>query len=63
MYKNVIDIRREVPKDVLKSLVTIADKAFNNRAGKVKNVSTSPYRFIYEEEKTNTGVWKLVCSI
>lgn len=34
MYINVIDIRREVPKDVLKSLVTIADKAFNNRAGK-----------------------------
>ena len=34
MYRNVIDIRREVPKDVLKSLVTIADKAFNNRAGK-----------------------------
>ena len=44
MYRNVIDIRREVPKDVLKRLVAIADKAFNNRAGKVKNVSMSPYR-------------------
>ena len=63
MYRNVIDIRREVPKDVLKRLVDIADKAFNNRAGKVKNVSTSPYRFIYEGEKGNMGVWKLVCSI
>lgn len=63
MYRNVIDIRREVPKDVLKRLVDIADKAFNNRAGKVKNVSTSPYRFIYEGEKANMGVWKLVCSI
>ena len=64
MYRNVIDIRREVPKDVLKRLVAIADKAFNNRAGKVKNVSTSPYRFIYEGgEKANMGVWKLVCSI
>lgn len=34
MYRNVIDIRREVPKDALKRLVVIADKAFNNRAGK-----------------------------
>lgn len=33
MYRNVIDIRREVPNDVLKALVVIADKAFSNRAG------------------------------
>ena len=55
MYRNVIDIRREVPKDVLKRLVAIADKAFNNRAGKVKNVSTSPYRFIYEGGESEYG--------
>ena len=55
MYRNVIDIRREVPKDVLKRLVAIADKAFNNRAGKVKNVSMSPYRFIYEGGESEYG--------
>jgi hypothetical protein len=48
LYKNVIDIRTEVPNDVLKVLVTKANAAFNNRAGRVENVSTSPYRFIYE---------------
>ncbi|RHO81432.1 hypothetical protein DW058_12010 [Clostridiaceae bacterium AF42-6] len=55
MYRNVIDIRREVPKDTLKRLVAIADKAFNNRAGKVKNVSRSPYRFIYEGGESEYG--------
>ena len=55
MYRNVIDIRREVPKDTLKRLVAIADKAFNNRAGKVKNVSRSPYRFIDEGGESEYG--------
>lgn len=48
MYKNIIDIHREVPNDVLKMLMGVADNAFNNRAGRVKNVSTFPYRFVYE---------------
>jgi hypothetical protein len=55
MYRNVIDIRKEVPNDVLKVLVAKADKAFNNRAGRVKNVSTSPYRFIYEGGEKEYG--------
>lgn len=55
MYKSVIDIRREVPNDVLKLLVAKADRAFNNRAGRVKNVSTSPYRFVYEGGEKEYG--------
>jgi hypothetical protein len=55
MYRNVIDIRKEVPNDVLKVLVAKADKAFNYRAGRVKNVSTSPYRFIYEGGEKEYG--------
>jgi hypothetical protein len=55
MYRNVIDIRREVSSDVLKMLVAKADKAFNNRAGKVKNTSVSPYRFIYEGGEKEYG--------
>lgn len=55
MYKSVIDIRREVPNDVLKLLVAKADKAFNNRAGRVRNVSTFPYRFIYEGGEKEYG--------
>ena len=48
MYKNVIDIRKEVPDNILKSLVVVINNAFDNRAGKVDNISTLPYRFIYE---------------
>ena len=59
MYRNVIDIRKEVPSDVLKRLVFMADKAFNNRAGRVKNISVSPYRFIYEGGEKDYGCLNL----
>ena len=52
MYRNVIDIHKEVPSDILKVLAMMADRAFDNRAGKVKNVSDCPYRFIYEDRKS-----------
>lgn len=55
MYRNVIDINREVSDAVLKDLTATADRAFANRAGKVKNVSTSPYRFIYEGGESEFG--------
>lgn len=55
MYKSVIDIRKDVPNDVLKILVDMADNAFNNRAGKLRNTSVSPYRFIYEGGEREYG--------
>lgn len=59
MYRNVIDIRKEIPQDVLKALTAVADKAFNNRAGRVRNVSTSPYQFIYEGGEKDYGCLNL----
>lgn len=59
MYKSVIDIRREVPNDVLKLLVAKANKAFDNRAGRVKNVSTSPFRLSYEGGEEQFGCLEL----
>ena len=47
MYKNIIDVRKDIPQDILKTLAGIADRAFDNRAGKVENASDTPYRFIY----------------
>ena len=47
MYKNIIDVRKDTPQDILKTLAEIADRAFDNRAGKVDNTSDTPYRFIY----------------
>ena len=55
MYKNVIDIRQGIPNHILKALVRVADRAFDNRAGKVNNVSTLPYRFVYEGGENEYG--------
>lgn len=48
MYKNIIDVRNDTPQDILQTLAGVADKAFDNRAGKVKNTSDTPYRFIHK---------------
>lgn len=48
MYRIVIDVRSEVPEAVLTAITDTADNAFDNRAGRVENVSTSPRRLIYE---------------
>lgn len=48
MYKVVIEFREDISKETLEALKKRADQAFDNRAGKVKNVSTIPYRLSYE---------------
>ncbi|WP_448972957.1 hypothetical protein [Oribacterium sp.] len=50
MFQSVMDIREDTPQDILNSLVEIANKAFDNRAGKVENTSKMPYRLIYRGE-------------
>mgnify|MGYP000890980053 CR=1 FL=1 len=47
MYKNVIQIKKDVPEEVLKSLSVIAEHVFDNRVGRVQNVSDIPYRFVF----------------
>lgn len=59
MYKSVIDIRSEVPQNILGVLSAIADKAFNNRAGRVRNMSETPYRFSFEGEEQDFGCLEL----
>lgn len=51
MFKNVIEIRKDTPQDILNILARIADSAFDNRAGKAENTSSDPYRFIYRGEE------------
>lgn len=55
MYRSIIDIKRETPKETLLTLLSLADKAFNNHAGKIQNTSLSPYRFVYEGEEKDFG--------
>ncbi|MCC8131079.1 MAG: hypothetical protein LUC38_03185 [Oscillospiraceae bacterium] len=59
MYKNIIDIRREVSQEDLQVLMSMADKAFDNRAGKVENSSDSPYRLVYQGGEGEYGCLNL----
>lgn len=47
MYKNVIKFREGISADELERLAAVADRAFNNRAGRVRNVSSTPYCLSY----------------
>lgn len=55
MYKSIIEIKKETPKDILMVLESLADKAFDNHAGKVRNTSSAPYKFVYEGGEKDFG--------
>lgn len=59
MYKSIIDVHKDTPQDVLQEFALRANRAFNNRAGQVKNVSTNPYTFIYQGEEHLFGCLQL----
>ena len=46
-YRITIDIRKDAPKENLIVLAELANKAFDNRAGKISNTSDTPYRLIF----------------
>ena len=59
MYKSVIEFNKDIPIDKISVLALMADKAFNNRAGKVKNASSIPYLLSYEGEENQFGCLQL----
>lgn len=59
MYKVVIEFREDVSKETLEALKKRADQAFDNRAGKVQNVSKMPYRLSYEGGEEYFGALEL----
>lgn len=54
-YRHVIRIKSDVPENMLSELKGIADRAFCNRAGVVKNIGIEPYTFVYEGEEKDYG--------
>ena len=52
MYKSIIDIKKSVPQENLPELEAMANKAFDNRAGKVVNISPVPYVFAFEGDES-----------
>lgn len=59
MYKSVIEIRKDINPGKLDSLATIAESAFQNRAGRVRNTSQSPYCFTFEGGEKDYGCLEL----
>jgi hypothetical protein len=59
MYKTLIDLNQNVSNEVLGRLSSIVVNAFNNRAGSLINVSSNPYRFVFEGEEDDYGCLQL----
>ena len=48
MYRTIIQFKKDTSVEELLELKEIAEKAFDNRAGKVSNVSLDLYTLIYQ---------------
>ncbi len=55
MYRSIIEIKRNVPHDLLINLRIVAENAFSNRAGSVKNSSSNPYKFVFKGDEDKFG--------
>ncbi|MCI9082151.1 MAG: hypothetical protein HFI70_07580 [Lachnospiraceae bacterium] len=55
MYSTVIEIKKNVTGETLQRLCQMAENAFTNRAGSVKNSSKDPHRLIFKGGRT--GLW------
>lgn len=55
MYSTVIEIKRNVTGDTLNRLRQVAEKAFSNRAGSVKNSSNDSYRLVFKGAEKDYG--------
>lgn len=59
MYSSIIEIKKDVPSEVLIRLQRVAEKAFSNRAGSVKNSSNDPYKFVFKGGEDKFGCLEL----
>lgn len=48
MYSSIIEIKKSVSGETLDGLHEIAEKAFSNRAGSVKNSSQDAHKLVFE---------------
>ena len=61
MFQSLMDIRKDTPQAILNSLVEIANKASDNRAGKVENTSKMPYPLFIEEKIIFSAAYNWEC--
>ena len=47
LYSTIIELKKDIPTDILSQLKEKIEAAFSNRAGTVKNTGTDPYYFVF----------------
>ena len=47
LYSTIIELKKDIPTDILSQLKEKIEAAFSNRAGTVKNTGTAPYYFVF----------------
>ncbi len=55
MYSTVIEIKKSNTGEALSKIRQLAEKAFSNRAGSVKNSSSDPYKLVFKGEEKDYG--------
>lgn len=55
MYSTVIEIKKNVTGDALAQLRQIAERAFSNRAGSIKNSGRGSHRLVFEGGEKDYG--------
>ena len=59
MYSSIIEIKKTVPLEALAGLRRVAEEAFTNRAGSVKNSSNNPYKLVFRGGEDKFGCLEL----
>ncbi len=60
MYSSIIEIKKNVPGEMLANLHRATERAFSNRAGSVRNSSDNPYRLVFKGDEDKFGCLELV---
>ena len=47
LYSTIIELKKDIPTDILSQLKEKIEAAFSNRAGTVKSTGTDPYYFVF----------------
>ena len=55
MYKTIIHLKDNIPDELLRSLASMIERAFINRAGSLRNVSTEPHKFVFQGGENQYG--------
>lgn len=55
MYSSIIEIKKSISGETLDKLHEVAEKAFSNRAGSIKNSSKESHRLVFEGAEDDYG--------